>query len=161
LKPENILFHSKNDGEYDMRIADLGLAKKITDSEALSIACGTPGFIAPEVLEGSTFNFRAECYAIGAIMYNLITGESLFEANSIQELIDINRVSYIRPKLHLLQKKITFNCFTLLVGLLRKEPMERTTIKGALSSPWFNDIREALNLSLHLNEQNLKQEKIN
>jgi calcium/calmodulin-dependent protein kinase I len=78
MKPENILFHSKNDGEYDMRIADLGLAKKITDTEALNIACGTPGFIAPEVLEGSPFTYRAECYAIGAIMYNLITGDSLF-----------------------------------------------------------------------------------
>jgi hypothetical protein len=46
-----------------------------------------------------------------------------------------------------------------MVGLLRKEPMERTTLKAALQSPWFNDIRDALNLSLNLNEQNLKFEK--
>lgn len=50
------------------------------------------------------------------------------------------------------------DCFNLLVRLLKKEPIERITIKGALATPWFNDIREALNISLNLNEANLKPE---
>ncbi len=57
LKPENILLHSKCKGIYDIRIADFGFAcfeDKLTkaDNPDDEIICGTPGYIAPEALDG-------------------------------------------------------------------------------------------------------------
>jgi serine/threonine protein kinase len=49
LKPENILMRSKNK-EYDLVIADFGLATKIDEENILFKRCGTPGYVAPEIL---------------------------------------------------------------------------------------------------------------
>jgi serine/threonine protein kinase len=48
LKPENLLF--KNKIEFDIVIADFGLASYVNEKELLYKRCGTPGFVAPEIL---------------------------------------------------------------------------------------------------------------
>ena len=55
LKPANLLLKSKSN-DYDVVIADFGLASFIKPGELLEMQCGTPGFIAPEVLLGSGYN---------------------------------------------------------------------------------------------------------
>jgi len=55
LKPENIMF-AKEDNLETLKILDFGLAAKTTDKELLFTKCGTPGFVAPEIIhhkEGS------------------------------------------------------------------------------------------------------------
>ena len=51
LKPENLLLVSKTD-DKDIKIADFGFAKKVTGSKCLMTQCGTPGYVAPEILHG-------------------------------------------------------------------------------------------------------------
>jgi serine/threonine-protein kinase len=56
LKPENILLNTRNQGEYDIRLADFGFATHYNhanpnaDYESRQIVCGTPGYIAPEAI---------------------------------------------------------------------------------------------------------------
>ena len=74
IKPDNILLESaKND--YDIRIADFGLATIINDSEILYKRCGTPGFIAPEVISykesGKMYNEKCDIFSAGLIFYIL------------------------------------------------------------------------------------------
>ena len=49
LKPENIMLKNKKD-IYNIAIIDFGLATKVTDEEYLYKRCGTPGFVAPEII---------------------------------------------------------------------------------------------------------------
>merc|ERR1711957_297111 len=49
LKPENLLLQSKTD-DRAVKIADFGFAKRVTSEECLTTQCGTPGYVAPEVL---------------------------------------------------------------------------------------------------------------
>lgn len=49
LKPENLILASK-ENDYDLRIADFGLASFIKDGELLKLRCGSPGYVAPELL---------------------------------------------------------------------------------------------------------------
>lgn len=74
IKPDNILLESaKND--YDIRIADFGLSTFVNDTEILYKRCGTPGFIAPEIIaykEGSKmYNEKCDIFSAGLIFYIL------------------------------------------------------------------------------------------
>ncbi len=79
IKPANILL--TRDGR--VKIADFGLAKRLWDSAEVAVpsltisnvALGTPDFVAPEALDGSqTVDHRADLYAVGVMLYQLLTG---------------------------------------------------------------------------------------
>ncbi len=74
IKLSNILLNSNNEGNMDIRVADFGLAIKTKPGEYLSSKCGTPSYIAPEILRGNEYSFKADIFSIGSIMYNLISG---------------------------------------------------------------------------------------
>ena len=74
LKLDNILLNSKEDGNYEIRIADFGLAKQLLPSEICYHKCGTPTYIAPEILRGEGYTQKADIFSLGSIMYNLVSG---------------------------------------------------------------------------------------
>ena len=78
LKPENILLRSEID-EFDIVLADFGLATKIDNSAVLFHHCGTPGFIAPEVLNYSKnlpfYTEKCDIYSVGVIFYILYNSQ--------------------------------------------------------------------------------------
>ncbi|MFO7537031.1 MAG: serine/threonine-protein kinase [Chloroflexota bacterium] len=82
LKPANILLGS--DGKAVL--TDFGFARLITDnSMSVSISggiVGTPAYIAPEVWEGKTVDKQADIYALGCILYEMATGQALFQGDS-------------------------------------------------------------------------------
>ena len=73
LKPENILFKEQNG--LQIVIADFGLATKSNIDSYLFVRCGTPGFVAPEVVNiknlNTTYNTICDMYSIGLIFYLL------------------------------------------------------------------------------------------
>lgn len=82
LKPENVLLSS--DGRDTVKLLDFGVAK-LLDAPALTASQhiqGTPGYIAPEYLESSTIDHRADFYAYGVLLYELLTGAFPFEVSS-------------------------------------------------------------------------------
>jgi serine/threonine protein kinase len=74
LKPDNVLLCSSQNENHDIIIADLGLAIEVKDLTDKTATCGTPGYIAPEVLRGQPYSFKADIFAIGCILYKLLTG---------------------------------------------------------------------------------------
>lgn len=92
LKPENILLHSKSPGVYDVRIADFGFATFVDkivkaanpDDE---IICGTPGYIAPEALEGEGYTLKSDIFSIGSILYNILTLKNLFSGKNYKAVM--------------------------------------------------------------------------
>jgi serine/threonine protein kinase len=87
LKPENILLHSKSPGVYDIRLADFGFAcfadkiEKALDPDD-EIICGTPGYIAPEALEGKGYTTKSDIFSVGSILYNILTMKNLFHGRN-------------------------------------------------------------------------------
>lgn len=74
LKPENLLLTSKDD-DASIKLADFGFAKKVEiDGEGLVTACGTPGYVAPEILEGHSYGKSVDIWSIGVITYILLCG---------------------------------------------------------------------------------------
>lgn len=74
LKPENILLNL--DGH--IKIADFGLAKELGCHKNTSTFCGTPEYLAPEVVEHQSYSFPADWWSYGCVLYKMLTGSSPF-----------------------------------------------------------------------------------
>eukprot|EP01052_Picozoa_sp_SAG31_P014054 SAG31_NODE_861_length_11418_cov_5.107430_9_plen_378_part_00 len=87
LKPENILVHAYHpDGWPIVKLCDFGLATTIKDGQHLSEACGTPEYVAPEVVtklskSGAAYGFPADIWSIGILLFILLCGEQPFRGD--------------------------------------------------------------------------------
>lgn len=70
LKPENLLYQSTSE-DAEIKIADFGLAKLIKGDSLMQTACGTPGYVAPEILEGRPYGAEVDLWSLGVITYIL------------------------------------------------------------------------------------------
>jgi len=90
LKPENILLVGASSAAPDIvKLTDFGIAK-ILDAPALTFQqqmFGTPGYIAPEYLEGLPPDGRADLYALGVVMYEMMAGTLPYDARGQSELL--------------------------------------------------------------------------
>ena len=69
LKPENLIL--KDDDDYDIRLADFGLAEFVDKKEFLFRRCGTPGYVAPEILNDQPYDTKCDIFSAGVILYIL------------------------------------------------------------------------------------------
>ena len=75
LKPENILIDSKG----HLKITDFGLSKILdSDSEKAFTICGTPQYLAPEILKKKGYNKSVDWWSLGCVMYEMLTGKLPF-----------------------------------------------------------------------------------
>ena len=84
---------------FDVKIADLGFARKIDDQALASTRLGTPLVMAPEVLEGHKYDHSADVWSLGCIFYEMLTGFSPFTGTSQTNLFEnIAKGDYKFPK---------------------------------------------------------------
>ncbi|KAL0217832.1 hypothetical protein RCL1_008681 [Eukaryota sp. TZLM3-RCL] len=77
LKLANILLVSKN-RPYRIKLCDFGVSKSLENTRGRTFL-GTPGFMAPEVFNGTTYGFSVDFFALGAVLYELTEGKAPFE----------------------------------------------------------------------------------
>jgi eukaryotic-like serine/threonine-protein kinase len=88
LKPENVLLFVRDNVEI-VKLTDFGIAK-IVDAPALTFSdqrFGTPGYIAPEYIEGLPATARGDLYALGVVLYEMLTANLPFDARFPAELL--------------------------------------------------------------------------
>mmetsp|Transcript_14275 Transcript_14275/g.32438 ORF Transcript_14275/g.32438 Transcript_14275/m.32438 type:complete len:345 (-) Transcript_14275:118-1152(-) len=85
LKPENLLLASA-DNDSNIKIADFGFAKKCLRPASLTTQCGTPGYVAPEILEGTPYDTKADMWSLGVIVYILLGGYPPFIEQNQRDL---------------------------------------------------------------------------
>lgn len=89
IKPDNILMLDKN--ELKVCIADLGLACRSSEKEDLKSKCGTPGYVAPELLKGFSYGPRSDVFSLGCLFYNVVAGKMLFSGPDTAAILCKNR----------------------------------------------------------------------
>src|SRR5579859_2365870 len=83
LKPANIML----DGLGKVRINDFGLAGIAANMQGADVRAGTPAYMAPEQLTGTEVTSKSDIYALGLVLYEILTGKRAFEAATLPELI--------------------------------------------------------------------------
>jgi len=74
-----------------LKIADFGLATVIDDNtKKLYLRCGSPGYVAPELLQEKGYNCQADIFSVGVIFYIILTGRPLFKGNSPSQILNKN-----------------------------------------------------------------------
>jgi serine/threonine-protein kinase len=103
LKPENVILEQVRSGGDFVKVVDFGLAKMRVDAmpniTSPGIVCGTPEYMSPEQGRGDQLDARSDLYAVGVIMYQLLTGRRPFEAESPTQVV-LMHISEAPPDLH-------------------------------------------------------------
>merc|ERR1719181_726958 len=88
LKPENLLYSSPDDDAI-IKVADFGLARMVSGKDMMKTACGTPGYVAPEVLKNQGYDSGAvDIWSVGVILYILLCGFPPFYEEELPALFD-------------------------------------------------------------------------
>jgi serine/threonine protein kinase len=134
------LLKSKEEGDYDLRIADFGLSGYIKEGSIGVQASGTPGFVAPEMLKGQGYNHNVDCFSAGVLLFYLATGgQAVFQAKTCKEMISKNKKCVTSGALMRLPKLSSAGLKSFLKELLQADPARRPSSAKALQNEWFND----------------------
>eukprot|EP00002_Diphylleia_rotans_P031031 TRINITY_DN6425_c0_g1_i1.p1 TRINITY_DN6425_c0_g1~~TRINITY_DN6425_c0_g1_i1.p1 ORF type:complete len:339 (-),score=81.84 TRINITY_DN6425_c0_g1_i1:153-1169(-) len=135
LKPENLLYSDETD-EAEIKLADFGLSRIIGENTLLKTACGTPGYVAPEVLKGTGYGAPVDIWSVGIILYILLCGFPPFYDDNVQVLfqqIVSGNFSFPEPW----WDDISDSAKDLIKRMLTVEPAERITASEAMQHPWL------------------------
>uniref|UniRef100_A0A8C2S986 Serine/threonine-protein kinase PLK1 n=1 Tax=Capra hircus TaxID=9925 RepID=A0A8C2S986_CAPHI len=119
--------------DLEVKIGDFGLATKVEyDGERKKTLCGTPNYIAPEVLSKKGHSFEVDVWSIGCIMYTLLVGKPPFETSCLKE-------TYLRIKNneYSIPKHINPVASSLIKKMLQPDPSARPTIHELLNDEFF------------------------
>uniref|UniRef100_A0AAR2L9N7 Serine/threonine-protein kinase PLK n=1 Tax=Pygocentrus nattereri TaxID=42514 RepID=A0AAR2L9N7_PYGNA len=118
----------------DLRLGDFGLAAKLeTVEQRKKTICGTPNYLAPEVLNRQGHGTESDVWSLGCVMYTLLCGNPPFETLDLKETYKcIKEVRYsLPPSLSPAAQK-------LIAAILQKNPSERLTLDQILAHEYFS-----------------------
>ncbi|CAI0555012.1 unnamed protein product [Linum tenue] len=87
LKPENILLSGQDDDDLVLKIADFGLSRGIHPGKYAETVCGSPLYMAPEVLQFQRYSSKVDMWSTGAILFELLNGYPPFHGRSNVQLL--------------------------------------------------------------------------
>ncbi|BAT79210.1 hypothetical protein LR48_Vigan04g135100 [Vigna angularis] len=127
LKPENILL-SSHEGDAKLKIADFGLSRTVRPGEYAETVCGSPLYMAPEVLQFQRYDDKADMWSVGAILFELLNGYPPFNGkNSVQVLKNIRSCNCL-PFSQLILSGLDPDCLDICSKLLHLNPVERLSV---------------------------------
>ena len=133
LKPENLLSSGADDKEV-IKIADFGFSKDFTDDK-LQTSCGSPGYVAPEVLTSESYDKSVDMWSLGVIIYILLCGYPPFYADNapalFKKIMDV-KYDFDDPS----WDDVSEEAKHLIRHLLVKNTDERYTAEQCRNHPW-------------------------
>lgn len=135
IKPENLLV-DLNSLQWPVKLTDFGLSGILSPDTALSDRCGTPYFVAPEVLTGADYDSAVDCYSCGVVLYTVLSGYPPFFQKEPADLI----AAIVGGKLEFPEPEWNFvspAAKDVISRMLTVNPRHRITPADALQHPWF------------------------
>ncbi|KQJ90577.1 serine/threonine-protein kinase PEPKR2 [Brachypodium distachyon] len=130
IKPENILLTKTG----KMKLADFGLAARVTNGQKLSGIAGSPAYVAPEVLSGS-YSEKVDIWGAGVLLHVLLLGSLPFQGDSLEAVFDAIRT--VELDFHSGPwKSMSVLGRDLISRMLDRDVSSRITAAGVLSHPW-------------------------
>uniref|UniRef100_A0A8C1GH88 non-specific serine/threonine protein kinase n=1 Tax=Cyprinus carpio TaxID=7962 RepID=A0A8C1GH88_CYPCA len=146
LKPENLLYYSMEE-DSNIMISDFGLSKIEDSASVMSTACGTPGYVAPEVLAQKPYSKAVDCWSIGVISYILLCGyPPFYDENDAKLFEQILKAEYEFDSPY--WDDISDSAKDFISHLMEKDPSLRYTCEQALQHPWISG-DTALDRNIH------------
>jgi len=134
LKPENLLCSGSNNEV--IKVTDFGLSKDFSGADKLKTSCGTPDYVAPEVLRGLPYDHSVDIWSIGVITYILLCGFPPFYGNNDQQIFEkILKAEYDFPSPD--WETISAEAKEFIKAILVLDASKRPTATECLQSPWF------------------------
>lgn len=134
LKPENILI----DKQGHIRLADFGLAKQGGTQDHKQIAqsfCGSPAYLAPEMLSRAGVTEAGDVYQIGVVLYEMLVGIPPYYNDNIQKLYENIQKGKLK-----IPKYLSKNAKNVLLRVLCQDPKKRPTMEQLKQDPFFGGI---------------------
>ncbi|CAD5114200.1 DgyrCDS3342 [Dimorphilus gyrociliatus] len=130
LKLGNILLNEN----LEVKIGDFGLATHSCPGQMRKSLCGTPNYIAPEILNRQGHDFKVDSWSLGCVIYTLLFGKPPFERSSLKETYEsIQDHRYSFPD----RPQVGGNTRRLINQLLLMDPLQRLDINGVLCHTFY------------------------
>lgn len=141
LKPQNILLQHNNGKVFPppakirLKIADFGFARFLQDGNMAATLCGSPMYMAPEVIMSLQYDAKADLWSLGTIVFQCLTGKAPFQAHTPQELkMFYEKNCDLAPKIpHGTSGDLT----DLLMHLLRRNAKDRMSFERFFVHPFL------------------------
>ena len=137
MKPENVLI----DKDGFIKITDFGLSKEdISDNTSAKSFCGTPEYLAPEIIEGKGHGQAVDWWSLGSILYEMLTGMPPYYSKDRQKLFNKIKTEQVKFYDYLSKEAVD-----ILTKLFTKDPEKRlgsgpNGLKDIQSHPFFSTI---------------------
>lgn len=158
LKPQNILL-SKN---YDIKITDFGFATYYTKDTIINTLCGSPMYMAPEIITKNGYDYKSDLWSVGIILYEMLHGYTPFNVQNFIELI-----KEIKKKNISIKVDVSEECKELIYSLCKTNPNERIGWNDFFVHKWFDndeiihDENTLFNVSFNSSLPNINKYNIN
>ncbi|XP_057391698.1 serine/threonine-protein kinase ULK2 isoform X4 [Balaenoptera acutorostrata] len=143
LKPQNILLSYANRRKSTVsgiriKIADFGFARYLHSNMMAATLCGSPMYMAPEVIMSQHYDAKADLWSIGTVIYQCLVGKPPFQANSPQDL----RMLYEKNRnlMPSIPRETSPYLANLLLGLLQRNQKDRMDFEAFFSHPFLEQV---------------------
>ena len=133
IKPENILL----DKDYNVKLCDYGWATYFTPGKFLTVYCGTPEYVSPEMLKKYPYNEKVDIWGIGVLIFELVFGYAPFSSNFNEDRYNNIKSGKIKwpDDLNEEYKKIK----DLIEKILKVNPNDRISLNDIENHPWLKN----------------------
>jgi len=142
VKPANILMSNSSEEGTFVKLGDFGMSTFVGVDGLVRGRCGTPGYVAPEILTAGTragYCNQVDVFSAGVTLYVMLSGYEPFYGETEKELVEANKSAEIAyPKSD--WAKISPEALDLVKQMLKKDPSDRISAKEALQHPWLSNL---------------------